>query len=281
LAKGDAASAPLLVSRRNARFQQWQALLTNRSKRNRGREFLVQGVRPISLAVEHGWEVRSFLFDASARLSTWASEMLDRSSATRVAVATELMRELGEKAEAAPELLAVVGMRSDDLSRIPSSPNPLVVVLDRVASPGNLGTLIRSADAFGATGVIVTGHAADIYDPKTIRSSTGSLFALPVVRVPSHREVLGWADRIRGAGARLSLVGTDEHGDVEVADADLTCGTVVVVGNETFGLSAAWREHVEQLVRIPITGAASSLNAAVAGSIVLYEAARQRFRAAT
>lgn len=272
-------SATLLVTRRNARFQQWQALLANRGKRNRNREFLVQGVRPVTLAVEHGWEVRTLLFDAGARLSAWATEMLDRSSATRVAVATELMRELGEKVETAPELLAVVGMRGDDLGRIPTPPNPLVVVLDRVASPGNLGTLIRSADAFGAAGVIVTGHAADVYDPKTIRSSTGSLFALPVVRVPSHREVLEWVGGLRATGVRLSLIGTDEHGDAEVADIDLTCGTAVVVGNETVGLSAAWREHVERLVRIPITGAASSLNAAVAGSIVLYEAARQRSRA--
>lgn len=279
MAKEDAVSATLLVTRRNARFQQWQALLTNRGKRNRNREFLVQGVRPVTLAVEHGWEVRTLLFDAGARLSAWATEMLDRSSATRVAVATELMRELGEKVETAPELLAVVGMRGDDLGRIPTPPNPLVVVLDRVASPGNLGTLIRSADAFGAAGVIVTGHAADVYDPKTIRSSTGSLFALPVVRVPSHREVLEWVGGLRATGVRLSLIGTDEHGDAEVADIDLTCGTAVVVGNETVGLSAAWREHVERLVRIPITGAASSLNAAVAGSIVLYEAARQRSRA--
>lgn len=279
MAKEDAVSATLLVTRRNARFQQWQALLANRGKRNRNREFLVQGVRPVTLAVEHGWEVRTLLFDAGARLSAWATEMLDRSSATRVAVATELMRELGEKVETAPELLAVVGMRGDDLGRIPTPPNPLVVVLDRVASPGNLGTLIRSADAFGAAGVIVTGHAADVYDPKTIRSSTGSLFALPVVRVPSHREVLEWVGGLRATGVRLSLIGTDEHGDAEVADIDLTCGTAVVVGNETVGLSAAWREHVERLVRIPITGAASSLNAAVAGSIVLYEAARQRSRA--
>jgi tRNA G18 (ribose-2'-O)-methylase SpoU len=145
------------------------------------------------------------------------------------------------------------------------------VVFDRPSTPGNIGTLVRSADAFGAHGVIVTGHAADPYDPRAVRASTGSLFALPVVRVPGHREVLDWA-------GRAQLVATDEDGDTDLADADLRGPTVVLIGNETTGLTAAWRESAQRTVRIPITGAASSLNAAVAGTVVLYEAARQRGR---
>jgi TrmH family RNA methyltransferase len=119
--------------------------------------------------------------------------------------------------------------------------------------------------------VIVTGHAADPYDPRAVRASTGSLFAIPVVRVPSHREVLAWTN--------ARLIATDERGDTELADADLTGPTVILVGNETVGLSAAWRDAAHQAVRIPISGAASSLNAAAAGTVVLYEAARQRRRA--
>jgi 23S rRNA (uridine2479-2'-O)-methyltransferase len=145
------------------------------------------------------------------------------------------------------------------------------VVFDRPSTPGNIGTLVRSADAFGAHGVIVTGHAADPYDPRAVRASTGSLFAIPVVRVPSHREVLGWA-------GPAQLVAADENGDADLADADLSGPTVVLIGNETTGLTAAWRESAHRTVRIPITGAASSLNAAVAATVVLYEAARQRSR---
>jgi TrmH family RNA methyltransferase len=178
----------------------------------------------------------------------------------------ELMRELGEKDE--QELIAVVGLPEDRLDRIPSAPDQLVVVFDRPATPGNIGTLIRSADAFGAHGVIVTGHAADPYDPRAVRASTGSLFAIPVVRVPSHREVLDWAT--------ARIVATDERGETDVSEADLTGPTVVLIGNETSGLSAAWRDAADQTVRIPIAGAASSLNAATAGTVVLYEAARQR-----
>jgi tRNA G18 (ribose-2'-O)-methylase SpoU len=264
------------ISTRNGTFQQWQALLTNRTKRQRAGEFLVQGVRPISLAVERGWEIRTLLASDGAALSRWGRDVIDTAGAPRAVVSAELMRELGGKDEDAPELLAVVAMPADDLARIAVRPNLLVVVFDRPTTPGNVGTLVRSADAFGAAGVIVTGHAADPYDPKAVRASTGSLFALPVVRVPSHGDVLGWAGDLRGRGVPVRIAGTDERGPVEIAEHDLTGPTILVVGNETHGLSAAWREACDELVRIPITGAASSLNAASAATVALYEAARQR-----
>lgn len=263
---------PSLVSTRNARFQQWQALLLNRAKRQRAGRFLVQGVRPISQAVAHGWHIEELLCRDGQRLSGWATELLERAAAPHFAVAPELLAELGERAEGVPELLAVVRMPPDDLRRIAHAAPSLVVVFDRPVSPGNIGTLVRSADAFGASGVVLTGHAADVYDPKAVRASTGSLFATPVVRVPSHREVLEWVD---GAAA---VVGMDEKGTVDVAERDLTVPTVLVIGNETSGLSAAWRDACDEMLRIPIGGAASSLNAASAGTVALYEAARQRRR---
>ena len=260
------------VTVRNARFQEWQALLTNRAKRQRSGEFVVQGVRPITLAVRLGWEVRELLFDERRDLSPWARDLLDTTTAP-VAVAPELLRELGEKSGAAPELLAVVGMPTDDLGRIPASARLLVVVLDRPNSPGNIGTVVRSADAFGASGVVVTGHAADPYDPKAVRASTGSLFAVPVTRVGSHAEVLAWAAALEPP---VQIVGTDEAGPTVAAEEDLTRPTLLVIGNETVGLSAAWREACDRLTRIPMVGTASSLNAAAAASVLLYEAARQR-----
>ena len=266
----------LRVTTRNARFQQWEALLGNRTKRQRSGEFLVQGVRPITLAVQHGWQIRVLLYDAEAPLSRWARQTLGSVMADTVAVSQELMRELGGKTETAPELLAVVGLPPDDLDRIPLSPGMLTVVFDRPTSPGNIGTVIRSADALGASGVVISGHAADVYDPKAVRASTGSLFSVPVVRVASHTPVLGWLDAVRAGGIPARLVGTDENGEMDLADCDFSQPTLILIGNETTGLSSAWRDACDSLVRIPISGSASSLNAATAASIVLYEAARQR-----
>jgi tRNA G18 (ribose-2'-O)-methylase SpoU len=260
------------ITSRNARFQQWEALLHNRTKRHRQGEFLVQGVRPITLAVEHGWTIRALISDGRPRLSSWASDLWESTTAEQVVMAPDLVAELGEKDEPS-ELLAVVEMPDDDLSRL--DPTGLTVVFDRPTQPGNLGTLARSADAFGATGLVVTGHAADPYDPRAVRSSTGSLFALTVVRAPSHREVLSWA-RAQAQPHGITVVGTDETGTIDVRDADLTGPLIVVVGNETNGMSTAWREACDPLVAIPMAGSASSLNAATAGSIVLEEAFRQR-----
>jgi TrmH family RNA methyltransferase len=261
----------LLITTRNARFQQWQALLTNRTKRQRSGEFLVQGVRPISLAVEHGWTIRTLIYSADADRSRWAARLLHEVPAPAVAMAADLLAELGEKDADPPELLAVAALPADDLDRIRLDRRTVAVVFDRPANPGNIGTLVRSADAFAAAGVVVTGHAADPYDPRSVRASTGSLFTVPVVRAPSHAEVLAWASQ-----HRLQVAGTDERGDVDVADFDFTRPTLLVVGNETNGMSSAWRQACDALLRIPMAGSASSLNAATAGSIALYEATRQR-----
>ena len=273
----------LKISSRNARFQQWESLLGNRGKRQRAREFVVQGVRPITLAAAFGWRFRALVYDAERPLSGWAEGMLRDVDAVRVAMSPGLLADLGEKAEDPPELVAVVEMPDDDLDRIPAGRTAgerfLGVVLDRPASPGNLGSIIRSADAFGADGIIVAGHAADVYDPRTVRASTGSLFARPVVRCPSHREVAAWVTARRAAGGRVVLAGTDEHGGLDVFDFDFTQPVLLVVGNEATGLSGAWRELCDQVVRIPMTGAASSLNAANAATAVLYEIARQRILA--
>ena len=268
-----------LVTTRNAAFQQWQTLLTNRTKRHRAGELLVQGVRPVTLALDSGWQIRAVLTDGDARLTQWASEALSKArhaGAVHYKLASELIAELGEKEDGAPEVLLVVAMPSDDLARIATSPDMLAVALDRPTSPGNVGSITRSLDAFGGSGLIVTGHAADPYDPRAVRASTGSTFTVPTVRSSSGTPILEWVEQVRASGIALQLLGTDERGDVELPDADLTRPTLILTGNETTGLAALWREACDVMVRIPIGGHASSLNAANATTVMLYEAIRQR-----
>ncbi|MDN5685444.1 MAG: rRNA methyltransferase [Brachybacterium sp.] len=267
---------PRRLQRRNALFQQWQALLTNRTKRTRSGEMLIQGVRPITQAIAHGVEIRALLSDGRERPSRWAGELLAAPPAPVVELTDELMAELGERDDGAPELLALAAVPADDLARLSPSPSGIVVVFDRPAGPGNIGSLARTVDALGGDGLVVTGHGADPWDPAAIRASTGSVFAVPVLRAPSHQEVMDWIARRRGTGEPWTVLGLDEAGGVELADADLTGPVVLVIGNETTGMSSRWREACDRVAEIPMGGSASSLNASVAGSITLYEARRQR-----
>jgi 23S rRNA (uridine2479-2'-O)-methyltransferase len=269
----------LEVSTANTAFQRIDVLRRNRNKRHRYGEFVVEGVRAINGALAGGWIVRSFAYPRDRQLSRWATDILDASTAdSHLAVAPALFDQISEKEESS-ELLAVVATRPDSIDRIPQRAGMLVVVVDRPGSPGNLGTLIRSCDAFGADGVIVSGHGVDLYDPATIRASVGSFFAVPSVALPSHREVGEWVSGLRQSYPGLTLVGTSARASSELRDFTWGTEVVLLVGNETNGLSHAYREMCDAVVRIPMRGMATSLNAAVATSIVLYEVDTHRRRA--
>ena len=260
----------------NDLFQTLVALRTNRIKRNKRREFIFEGVRSINNALRYGWDIRALLFAPERPLSDWASNVLAVcDTVQRYELPMHLLAKLSAKATPS-ELIVTASIPRDELARITARACPLILVFDRPASPGNLGTLIRSCDALGVDGLVVTGHAADVYDPEAISAATGSLFSLPVVRLPSHRELEPWLAALRVAHPQLQVVGTDEAAALHLGAGDFRRPTVLLVGNETRGLSAAYKTLCDGLVRIPMQGSASSLNVACASSIVLYEIHRQR-----
>ncbi|WP_459547143.1 TrmH family RNA methyltransferase [Nocardia sp. X0981] len=268
------------IHSRNAAVQVWTAYLDNRTKRHRDGRFLVHGVRPITQAVDHGWPLETLLYRlGDPALSSWARQILETSAVPAVGLAPALMADLGEKAGDPPELVAVAKHAPTDLATYSAGEPgeaPVIVVFDRPNSPGNLGTLIRSADAFGASAVVVTGHGADQYDPRCVRASTGSLFAVPVLRAAGPAEVLRLRDRQVRRGVPTRVVGTDERGSRAIFDHDLRDATILVVGNETSGMSAAWSAACDDIVTIPMGGTASSLGAPSAAAVALYEISRQR-----
>jgi 23S rRNA (uridine2479-2'-O)-methyltransferase len=250
-------------------FQLAASLLTNRRQRSRQRRFVVEGVRAVNEAVAARWPLESFWYASGRPLSRWARALLEADIArTHYEVAPALMAELSGKDETS-ELLAVAEIPPDDPDRISLGRVPLVVAFDRPSSPGNLGSVIRTAEAFGADGLLVSGHGVDVYDPVTVRATVGALFSLPVVRIGGPAEVAGWLDR-------LHVVGTSAHGSTPLADAHLTQAAVVVLGNEAKGLSNAWLDACDEVVAIPMRGRASSLNVAAGAAIVLYDAVRRR-----
>lgn len=259
-------------------FQNIETLRRNRDKRNKLGQFFVEGVRNINNALEFDWKIHAFVYSPEKNLSGWATDILKKSKAQfHYELPIKLLQKLSNK-EDTSELLAVIDIPKDDVNRIPVDDDFLVVVFDRPASPGNLGTLIRSSDALGVDGLIVTGHAVDIYDPEAVRATTGSLFSVPVIRLPSQKELLPWITQIKKKFKNLQIIGTDEKGEQDIAEHDFKQPTVLLVGNETWGLSAAYKDICDVLVKIPMHGSASSLNVACASSIILYEVDRQRRR---
>lgn len=160
-----------------------------------------------------------------------------------------------------------VHRKLDELS-VPE--RPLVLVAEAIEKPGNLGSLLRSADAAGVHAVIVCDRCTDVHNPNVVRSSIGTLFSLPVVEA-STEETLAW---LRARNVRV--LAATPHADREYTACDMTQGIAIVVGTEKFGLSDRWMKEADERVRIPMLGQIDSLNVAAATTILLYEAVRQR-----
>lgn len=260
-------------------FQRIETLRRNRHKRYQSRRFFVEGVRNIEQALSHGWQFESLVYSRDRNLSAWALDVISRAkAAVCYRLTQELMDQLSEKDEPS-ELVAEVRMPADSLERIVLGQRPLITLCDRPANKGNLGSIVRSCDAFGSQGVVVTGHAVDPYDPATIRASMGSFFSVPVVFVPSHETVLAWVEGLRRRWPDLQVVGSSARASVELSACDFTRPTLLLIGNEARGLTQVYKAASNILITIPMVGSASSLNAASAASVMLYEADRQRRRA--
>lgn len=265
------------IRQRNDLFQRYETLRRNREKRTHQRLFFLEGVHPVEQAIAAGERFLCMAYAEDKRLSGWAQDMIRRAAPEELhPMPSALMAELSDRDDPC-ELICLVRQRTDGADRIREAvrrvASPLLVICDRPSSPGNLGTIVRSADAFGACGVLLTGHSADFYDPQCIRASIGTIFHVPFHALGSTEEAVSF---LRGLPAELQIVGTSAHGTASLHEADFTQPTALIVGNETFGMSRAWKEASDLLLRIPIYGAASSLNVGSAASICLYEIARQR-----
>ena len=265
------------LTRADAEFQRLEALMGSRQHRHRERLFVVEGVRALNAALAADWPVAAFIHAEGAVLSEWAQRLLAAGAAqTRYVLTPTLMEQLSARQHTS-ELLALLAVPPDDPTRIELSKNRLALVFDRPTNKGNLGTVIRSVDAFAADGLVVLGHAVDVYDPETARATVGSLFRVPVVRMAGPSDVGRWLGTWRGKLPDLCVVAATPDATIPLSAAPLSGPTVFVVGNEAEGLSLAMRRLADAVVQIPMAGgSADSLNVAAAASICLYEATRQR-----
>lgn len=265
---------PLLTSSANARVVAAAALRDRRS-RDRAGLTVIDGAREVRRALETGVEVTEAFIYEPLLAGPDAREVLDRLDARGVPVRATSERVFAKVAfgERAEGVVAVARVPSLDLDRLVLPADPLVVVVEAVEKPGNLGAVLRSADGAGVDAVIAASPRTDLFNPNAIRASAGTIFSVPIAAAATANVVAWLRDRA------IRTIATRVEAPTPYTDADLTGPVAIALGAETDGLTDAWSGPDVEPVSLPMLGIADSLNVSVTAAILVYEARRQRGQA--
>lgn len=256
-----------ITSARNERIRQVLELQEKSRTRRALGLFVVEGRRELEHCLEAGYEIDS-VFWCPEILPELPQELIGRDVPVSELTA-ELYGRIAYRG-GTEGLVARVKSRPHTLDDLALKENPLIVVLESVEKPGNLGAVFRSADAAGADAVIICDPLTDLYNPNLIRSSIGGVFTVQSA-VCDSASAISWL-KARG----MKILTAQLQDSSWYYDVDMKGGTAIVIGTEATGLTEQWREAADAHIRIPMLGALDSLNASVSAAILLFEAVRQR-----
>lgn len=246
--------------------------LRDRTHRERAGLLLIEGYREIVRAIDAGVPLKELYLCEQLFLGGNEPSVIRRAAdggARLFSLSQAAFRKISYR-DRPDGLIATAPEIKRDLSSLTLSPSPLLVLAESIEKPGNLGSILRSADAVGADGVLVCDGVTDINNPNVVRASTGTLFTVPVVETSSH-EAFSW---LREKG--IWILAATPHADIAYTEVDFTVPSAIAVGAEQYGLTEGSIEMSDMKVRIPMAGVADSLNVATATTLLLFEAARQR-----
>lgn len=267
---------PLLSSLQNPKIKQ-TVKLRDRDERDESDLFLIEGYRELLRAIGAKRKIDTLFICPELFLGeneeTLISQVASQKDVALYRCDEKVFRKISYRDR--PDGLLAIAPQShltlEDLGRlIKNKPSPLIIVAEAIEKPGNLGTILRSSDAVGLDGVIVCDRCTDIHNPNVVRASVGTLFTLPVVEAKGD-ETLTW---LREKG--FNILAATPHAEIEFTEADLKGPLAIAVGTEQLGLSERWMKSADLQVKIPMRGVADSLNVAMATTLLLYEALRQR-----
>ncbi len=228
----------------------------------------IEGTRMLEEAIRSGLRIKAVFFSQSARER--ASRLLPQiSSHAEILLLPDEVFHSAVNTETPQGVAALVKPATFDFQDMLGS-NPLILGAAGIQDPGNLGTMIRSAEAMGASGVLATEGTVHCFNPKVIRASAGSLFRLPLVRLPGQDAV----EKLRARG--VAILAASSHKGTPIYQAEMTRPCAIFIGGEGAGVSKDLIAAADAVIAIPHAGQTESLNAGVAAAIILYEAARQR-----
>ncbi len=263
---------PTVHSLQNSRVKA-AATLRDAGQRRQSKKILIDGIRESACAANSGIEIIELFVDA-AKLDVAGNDqlaqLLQRVPANCIQpITTQVMKKLSY-GERHSEIVCVAKAPKTELSELQTSSNSLWLVVDHVEKPGNLGAIVRSADAAGVSGVVFTNPVCELFNPNAIRASLGTVFTVPIACASTQAA----QEFLLNQGCRLIAARVDAT--VPYWNIDYQSPTAIVLGSEAHGLGADWQGEEIQSVMIPMRGSADSLNLSASVSILLYEAVRQR-----
>lgn len=256
-----------ITSSKNPRIK---LALSLRDKRDRDREglFLIEGYRELSRAKD--FSIKTLFISRELFLGENEDSLIRELSCAEIIECPKFLFEKISYRDRPDGLLAIAVQKKFLLEDIVFKKEPFLLLAESLEKPGNLGTILRSADGVGVDGVIILDPCTDIYNPNVVRASVGTLFRRPVV-VSSSVEALSFL-----RSKKIRTIAATPSGKVNYSEANLKGPLAIVVGSEQYGLTKFWMEGADEKVSIPMKGIADSLNVASAATILLYEALRQR-----
>ena len=247
--------------------------LRERKHRDRQGRFIVEGLRETNHALNAHYQIETLYFCPELFPDAEHTHFIDAIRRNNRCVMARLSTEAFKKAslrEGPDGIIATGRQQAHALNELSLPENPLLVILEGIEKPGNLGAIIRSADGAGANAIILVDCVLDLYNPNAIRSSQGLLFALPIVTV--ERDALReWLEE-----QKIQTYATTPEAEKLHWQVDLSSGSAILFGSENLGLTDFWVQGADSAIQIPMNGQADSLNVAAATAICLYEANRQR-----
>lgn len=263
-----------ITSTQNPKIKALMLLQQKSSCRREQRLFVVEGRRELMHCLSRGYEADTlFLCPEILRAEPEYGRLMDTLPKCRTIQVSPNVYERIAYRGGTEGIVATIRMKGHGLDTLPVPADghaPLYVVLESVEKPGNLGAILRSADAAGVDAVIVCDPLTDLYNPNLIRSSLGGIFSVPTVACTSQECI----EHFRQEGIRILTAQLQDSS--LYYDTDMTLPTAIVMGTEATGLTTRWREAADAHIRIPMLGILDSLNVSVSAAILMFEAVRQR-----
>jgi TrmH family RNA methyltransferase len=259
----------LITSINNKRIKNIIQLQKSRERKNQ-EIFVIEGIKEILKAIKYNYEFQTIFYCKEIAIVKNLNEIFSKNANSEIVEVSKAVYEKIAYRENSGGVVALAKPKNHKLEDIHLSDNPLVLVIERVEKPGNLGAILRTADAAGIEAVIVCDNQTDIYNPNVIRASLGCVFTVPIV-VTESKFAISWLK-----ANKINIYSTHLDAAIPYNSVDFTKKTAIVFGAESVGISDLWTKNSTKNIIIQMKGEADSLNVSTSSAIIIFEAVRQR-----